>query len=116
MKIRICPECGKAFYALSDVDTLVCRYCGFVLFDRRVLSRTAASIDSKLKLSGHITRVRLKDYSRTGARIIFEGKHISDDTVLNLVIDELNIDGTAKTVWSKKVAKNTYSYGLHFFR
>ncbi len=116
MEIRVCPECNKAFYALRETDTLVCHYCGFVIFDQRSRQRLLADFDFNLTLLGHNVRAKLKDYSETGARIVYKGKLISEDTVLNLVIDELGIEATAKAMWSKRIAKDTYSYGLELLR
>ncbi|MBE9528310.1 MAG: hypothetical protein IME99_03625 [Proteobacteria bacterium] len=116
MEIRICPECNKAFYALKETDTLVCHYCGFVIFDQRGKQRLVANFDFNFTLHGHKVRAKLKDYSETGARIVYKGRLLTEDTVLNLVIDELGIEATAKTMWSKRIAKDTYSYGLELLK
>ncbi len=112
MEIRICPECNKAFYALRDADSLVCQYCGFIIFDRRHGGRCSADCDFNFELQGHEVPAKLKDFSDSGARIVYKGKLLSENTVLNLVVDELGIEVTAKTMWSTKVSRGTCSSGL----
>ena len=116
MEIRICPECNKVFYALMDTESLVCYHCDFILFDCRGMSRHAADLNFTIKFLGHDVPAQLKDYSETGARIVYKGSLLSENTTLDLFIDELSIEAKAKTMWSKKIADNTYSYGLQFLK
>lgn len=108
MEIRICPKCGKVFYALVNAECLICHHCNHVLYDSRVAERIPVSVDFVFHLKGKEVSATLKDYSATGVRIAYSGKGLAlaVGAVIGLDIadiDHLAIDMDAKTVWTRRI-------------
>lgn len=112
MELRVCPECNKAFYARRVGEIVACPHCGFILYDRRRKKRVRRELAFYLSMEGRVVQATLRDYSKDGLRIAYEGKAPRPDTVLDISIDELDIHRHAQPVWSKKMSKSTVSAGL----
>jgi predicted RNA-binding Zn-ribbon protein involved in translation (DUF1610 family) len=114
MDIRVCPECKKAFYTAAVEHPPPCPRCGHVLLDRRTQERKATATNFTFFIEGKKRSATLLDFSKEGARIIYSGKTFPVNSVLDLSIDELNIHGTAKAVWTMKLTNSRSTTGLKF--
>lgn len=114
MEIRVCPDCDKAFYALRDAIHLVCHHCGYMLLDRRSNDRTASNLDFTFTYRGKSIKARLKDYSESGLRILYRGRALQVESVLDIKLNKLGIHSTAKAVWTGSVSRSLYSSGFRF--
>ncbi len=114
MEIRVCPDCDKAFYALRDAIHLVCHHCGYMLLDRRSKERTICNLDFTFTYGGKSIRAKLKDYSESGLRILYRGRSMQVDSVLDIRLDGLSIHSAAKAVWTSSVSRSLYSSGFQF--
>ena len=116
MEIRVCPDCDKAFYALRDAIHLVCQHCGYSLLDRRIKERTICNLNFTFTHKGRRIQGKLKDYSESGARIVYKERSLPVDTILNLKLDGLNTNSPARAVWTRSVSRSLYSSGFKFIR
>ncbi|MEK6790373.1 MAG: PilZ domain-containing protein [Deltaproteobacteria bacterium] len=110
MEIRICPKCGKVFYALVNAECLICCHCNHVLYDSRAAERIPVSVGFVFHLKGKEVSAILQDYSATGVRIAYSGKALEIDAVIGLDIMDIHhlaIDMDAKTVWTRRIAAKT---------
>lgn len=112
MRIRICPECYKAFYILSDEEHIVCPYCGHVFSERRLGTRVRTNVDLTIYHNDNAIPATSTDFSENGAGVIFEGDSIEIDTVLRIGIGPMNATRPAVTIWAKKVSRSFVSAGL----
>ncbi|HXI09382.1 MAG TPA: PilZ domain-containing protein [Thermodesulfobacteriota bacterium] len=112
MELRVCPECNKAFYARRAGEVVACPHCGFVLYDRRRKKRVLRELAFYFSMEGRVVQATLRDYSKDGLRIAYEGDALRPDAVIDISIDELDIHRHAQPVWSKKMSKSTVSAGL----
>jgi predicted RNA-binding Zn-ribbon protein involved in translation (DUF1610 family) len=113
MELRVCPECKKAFYTAAVEYPPPCPRCGHVLLDRRTQERKATTTNFTFLVEGKKRSATLLDFSKEGARIIYGGKTFPVNSVMDLSIDKLNIHGTAKAVWTKKIDSKSTT-GLKF--
>ncbi|MBI5235093.1 MAG: PilZ domain-containing protein [Deltaproteobacteria bacterium] len=117
MEIRICPKCGKVFYALINAECLICHHCNHLLYDQRAAERIPVSVDFIFHRKSAQVSATLEDYSATGVRIAYSGKALEIDAVIGLDIvdiEQLAIDMTAKTVWTKRLAIDTKTKNAAF--
>jgi hypothetical protein len=114
MEIRVCPDCDKAFYALRDAIHLVCHHCGYMLLDRRSKDRTICNLDFTFTYGGKSIKARLKDYSESGLRVLYRGRSLQVDSVLDIKLDGLGIHSAAKAVWTSSASRAVYSSGFKF--
>ncbi len=114
MEIRVCPDCDKAFYALRDAIHLVCHHCGYSLLDRRIKERTICNIDFTLTHKKRSIKCTLKDYSDTGARVVYRERSLPVDTIISVKLGKLDINAPARTVWTRSVSRSLYSSGFKF--
>jgi DNA-directed RNA polymerase subunit RPC12/RpoP len=114
MEIRVCPDCDKAFYALRDVIHLVCHHCGYSLLDRRIKERTLCNLDFTFTYKSKNIKATLKDYSESGARIVYKERSLPVDSILKVTLDKLNTDSPAITVWTRSISRSLYSSGFKF--
>ena len=114
MEIRVCPDCDKAFYALRDTVNLVCHHCGYSLLDRRIKERTLCNLDFTFTHKDKSIKATLKDYSESGARIVYKERSLPVDSILEITLDKLRIDSPVKTVWTRSISRSLYSSGFKF--
>lgn len=112
MEIRVCPECDKAFYSPRVSDVVACSHCGFIMFDRRGSKRVHKEFDCRFLLDGQVVSARLQDYSADGLRMVYTGKALKADTVLDVEVEGLDVHRPARTVWSMKISRHSASAGL----
>lgn len=112
MEIRVCPECKKVFFACSEADILMCHHCGHILLDRRDAERISSDMDLTFRINSDEVSARLVDYSERGLKITYRGRILSTESEININIEELNLKGRARTVWTRRHSKNTHSSGL----
>ena len=112
MELRVCPECNKAFYALHDSEVVACPHCGFILHDRRRNKRMHKELEFAFSAGGKTVTAKLQDYSLNGMKIAYTGAALDVESLLDIDIDEINIHGKARAVWTKKVSKSVASIGL----
>lgn len=112
MRIRVCPECYKAFYMSQDEDCIICPHCGYIFSERRIRERVKKQLDITFYHEGSEVTARTVDYSEDGAGIIYKGDSLEVDTVLDVDFGELNLRRPARTVWAKKVSRSVVSAGL----
>lgn len=110
IEIRVCPECGKAFYA--PVDRAVCPHCRYVFLERRYKGRIKKELAFTVSLEGKKLPARLEDYSENGIKMVYKGAGLEVDTVLHVNIDEMDLHRNARAVWTKKLSKSLSSSGL----
>lgn len=116
MEIRVCPNCGKAFYAPRDGEQVLCLHCGFLLYDRRSTGRSQKEVGVFFYLRGIRHSATLKDYSTGGAGLEYGGKGLEVDTIVDIDIEELGVHMHAITVWSRKVSGSRYASGLKYLQ
>lgn len=114
MEFRLCPFCSKAFYADHEKEYITCPHCDYRFLDRRAADRVEKDIGCTFKTTSKRRPARLKDYSETGIRMQYKGRPLKADTIIGVEIDELNMTGPAKAVWSKKESDKVSSSGLMF--
>jgi DNA-directed RNA polymerase subunit RPC12/RpoP len=112
MELRVCPECDRAFYSLHDGDVVACPHCGYILHDRRRSKRVHKEIVFTFSAGGRTVTAKLQDYSTNGMKIIYTGDALDLESLLDIDIEEINIHGTAKAVWDRRITKSTHSTGL----
>ncbi len=110
---RICPGCGRVFYASASAASLSCPSCGYVMLDGRPARRIKTKLGLTFATAGGSIPVRLVDYSEGGLRIAYKGKGLEVNTLIDLDIEKLNIRGTAMAVWTKKIS-GAVSTGFRF--
>ncbi len=103
MVLRVCPSCDRAFYTISREYCPSCPYCRYVLADRRTHERIRTSVEFSFSNGGPDREATLIDFSTTGARIIYQGQSLPVNMIININIDEVNIHGPAKVVWSQEL-------------
>jgi len=69
-------------------------------------------LDCKFLLKGQMVRAILQDYSDNGCSMVYEGKAIETDTVLDIEVEGLEVHRHARTVWSKNISDRKASAGL----
>ncbi len=116
MEIRLCPFCNKAFYSDREKEFITCPHCDYRFLDRRAADRVKKDSECIFRTNARRRQAKLKDYSETGIRMRYKGRPIKPDTVIGVEIDELNITGSAKAVWSRKEPGKASSSGLMFNR
>ncbi|MBI5237807.1 MAG: PilZ domain-containing protein [Deltaproteobacteria bacterium] len=123
MDIRVCPECGKAFYAAVSSAPLSCAFCACFFEDKRRDKRTRKETGLIFRFMDRNYRARLKDYSENGFRFLYAGKMLKAGSVVEVKIatppcPPLTRGGLrggsecAVAVWSKKVSPAVFSSGL----
>jgi len=112
MSLRICPECGKAFFMSLLESHARCPHCGVFLADRRSSRRERRACQAVFSVSGATLRARTTDFSGRGAGIVFTGKKIEKGTVINITISELMIRRPARMVWAKQGSGSMISAGV----
>lgn len=112
MSLRICPECGKAFFMSLLERYARCPHCGVFIADRRSSPRERKACQAVFSVNGFRMRARTTDFSGAGAGIIFSGKRIDKGTVIDITISELMIDRPARMVWARQGSGTTISAGL----
>lgn len=113
MRLRICPECYKAFFLAADGGGIVCPHCSHMLADRRVLCRVKKEFDVTLFIRGSEVQARTVDFSEKGAGIIYRGGFLEADSVIHVAFGRQG-KKQARAVWSKKVSRSVISVGLCF--
>lgn len=113
IELRICPQCNKVFYANSKESSPPCTHCGYVLINR-TRERKGSSFDLTCTVNGKKRGVTVKDYSDSGAMIVYIGELIPLKATFICEINELNIKRRAEIVWSKKINKTINAAGLKF--
>jgi len=102
MEERICPVCYKVFYVEKDSTVVRCSFCDNIVFDARSAKRTAQNMDFFMVVGNRRIKVRLRDYSKDGLGIDLKSMPLNSDSVLRVVIKELNINRKARAVWIKQ--------------
>lgn len=97
---------------MHDSDVVACPHCGQILHDRRNKERIKKELEFTFFFKGEGQSARLSDYSEGGVKMVYEGKPLEVDTVLDVEIKELDIRRPARTVWSKKLSNSSASTGL----
>lgn len=118
MKIehRICPSCLSAFYASTSDDVVICPDCKFILLDRRdtKTKRTQKRANFVFSINDERFDATLEDYSTGGMRVVYQGRPLKPGTCIEFDVKELNLRGSARTVWTKKPAGLLASSGFSF--
>ncbi len=112
MDIRVCPECGKAFYAAPSAAPLSCAFCACFFEDTRRARRIRKEADLTFRFKDRSYQARLKDYSEGGLRMLYAGKMLRAGSVVHVEIDRENISELAVAVWSRNVSPAVFSIGL----
>ncbi|WKZ33982.1 MAG: PilZ domain-containing protein [Thermodesulfobacteriota bacterium] len=113
MRLRICPECYKAFFMSFGNERARCPHCGVYLAERRSSERTKKEMDLILSVNGSVYKALTTDFSDSGAGILLNGStSLEADSMLDVCIEELSLRGRARTVWARKVSRSTTSAGL----
>jgi len=76
--------------------------------------RVKTSKDFSFEIAGEKRVATVKEYSERGAMIVYLGKPIPSNTSFLCKIDDLNIDGTVETVWTKKINQTALATGIRF--
>lgn len=113
--VRVCPGCGRAFYARA-VDSHSCPMCGYMFIDRRVAPRSASELSFTIEVGGKKYSTVLKDYSGSGIRIELKNRSIEPGAVIQIDIKELAINKRCLAVWTRKLHGPLISAGLSFLR
>lgn len=113
-EIRACPDCGKAFYVLTN-ESVTCPYCGFTLKERRGKNRKRTVLSFCLKVGSADLSADLLDYSDFGARLACSKGFEANSTVL-LKIDHINLNRPARAVWTKWLSPYLAVTGLEFIK
>ena len=110
METRICPECKRAFYS-ADFST--CPHCKYkLLLNGRGEERTLTMLDSEFSFGRKQRTATMVDYSRNGAKIVYQGTPLPIHTIIELKVGELKIQRPGRVVWTKKVKKIMSATGL----
>lgn len=112
MELRVCPDCQKAFYSSPEGESVLCPHCGFVLLEKRLHKRTRKVLDFFFSYHGKKHGARLEDYSDSGVRAVYTGPGVDPDTVLEFDIDELDIHGKVRAVWTRELGKSRAESGF----
>lgn len=112
MSVRICPECGKAFFMSLLDDHARCPHCGVFIADRRTHRRERKELQVTLSARGSTCRARTTDFSRRGAGITFAGMSLEKDAVIVVTIDELRLTRQARMVWQRRATGATTAAGI----
>ena len=115
MDIRVCPECGKAFYAAVSSAPLSCALCACFFEDKRRDKRTRKETGLTFRFMDRSYPARLKDYSEHGLRLLYAGKMLKAGSVVAVEFaPPLDKGGCecAVAVWSRKVSPAVFSSGL----
>ena len=114
METRICPKCNKVFYSARVGGLSSCPHCRYKLFNGRCEERTRTILESAFAFGRMKRAATMIDYSRNGARIIYQGESLPVNTIIELQVDELKIQRSAKVVWTKN-EKLKSATGLRFY-
>ncbi len=111
VEIRVCAECSKAFYTGPDENSPACFYCGYY-FIQRSRERINTLINFTISIDDKKMPAMVKNYSETGAMILYMGEHLPVNGVIHLKVDSLSLDRAAKTVWSKQIDESKVASGV----
>ncbi len=114
IEIRICPECGKAFYKPEEAVEVACPHCTFFFLDRRGGERVHCELDLSYYAGRQKGIAVLKDYSDYGARIMYEGRALAVDDEVSVDIGRLGVRARGRAVWTERVSGKRALSGLKF--
>jgi len=103
MRLRLCPDCEKAFYSKTDGLHTVCHHCGYVVLDLRDRRRNSVELSLKCQKGFSNFMARLIDYSGVELRIAYRGESISRDTLFTLDIEDLGMHCIVRAIWTVSV-------------
>lgn len=120
MKKIICPSCQKPSYTAAIDSNLPCPFCGFFLFgdgglDRRALKRVLTQNECEIFNGGTRLSAQAVDISKTGVgiKIPCEVSFDRGDSV-NIIIQNFEVEGSARVVWIQKSNDDMLKVGLRF--
>lgn len=111
VEIRVCAECSKAFYTDSYEDSPGCSHCGYY-FIQRYRKRINSVINFTLSIDAQKIPAMVKNYSESGAMILYMGAYLPVNGLFRLNVDALSLDRVAKTVWSKQIDESKIASGV----
>ncbi len=112
MDFRLCPACSKVFMRAKDSAPIKCIYCGFLFEERRSDKRIRTELALELVTESGSMKAKLKDYSINGLRIFYTGLPMMTDSLLSINIEELNLHGPVRVIWTYKLSSHTAMSGL----
>ena len=69
-------------------------------------------LDSEFSFGRKQRTATMVDYSRNGAKIVYQGTPLPVHTIIELTVGELKIQGPGRVVWTKKIKKIISATGL----
>lgn len=118
MKIehRICPGCFSVFFAFKSDEVVICPICKFILLDRRdnKTKRIQKRVNFVFSINDERFDATLEDYSAGGMRAVYHGRPLKPGMCIEFDVKELNLRGSARTVWTTKPAGLLASSGFSF--
>lgn len=112
MEIKICPECNRVFYSFKSDDPLTFSHCRYNLLNKRFDKRIQTKLDSVFVCDREKKSATMLDYSINGAKIIYKGEPLPINKIIKLKVKELEINMSAKVVWTDNIEKLKFSTGL----
>jgi len=112
LSIRICPKCAHAFYSISSGAQDRCKHCDFVYLERRDRGRIHSKFDFILTLKSKNIKASLQDYSTGGLRAVYHGKTLPANAEVDINLKALNLQGTVRAVWSKRLSPSLSESGF----
>lgn len=101
MRLRVCMDCGKAFFSSGWGESARCPHCGVFLEERRFALRYPRVLGLTMSINGSRLSAVTTDLSTGGAGIVLEGGALEKDTVMDVNIEELKLRRSARTVWAR---------------
>lgn len=112
MRLRICPECQKAFFMSFDANPTRCPHCGVYFMDRRASKRIRQELNLSISFNGSVYAAKTADLSDNGACVLFTGWQPDTDSVLDVNIEDLRLFRQAVMVWARRLSKPLVAAGL----
>jgi len=112
MRLRICPECQKAFFMPFGAERTGCPHCGVYFTDRRASKRVKREFGLRISFNGSVYTARSADLSDNGACVLFSGRQTDADAILDVNIGELRYFRRAAIVWTRQLSKTLAAAGL----
>ncbi|OGP13461.1 MAG: hypothetical protein A2054_05405 [Deltaproteobacteria bacterium GWA2_55_10] len=112
MRLRICPECKKAFFVPFGADRTRCPHCGVYFTDRRASKRIRQELSLRISFNGSVYAARTADFSDNGACVLLNGWQPDREAILDVNIEEFRLCRQAITVWAKQLTRTLASAGL----
>ncbi|VAX21824.1 hypothetical protein MNBD_NITROSPINAE01-249 [hydrothermal vent metagenome] len=103
IKLNLCPECNRAFFAIQAEFRPPCNHCGYSLIDHRLEPRINIDIGFTVNAKNEMIYSILRDYSDSGARIAYEGKPLPVNSTMDINLEEPGIHRQGRAVWSKAI-------------